>query len=76
MEKPSRALDIGCGVGRASFELARVFDEVVAIDYNKSFIDTCAVLRDNGHLGYTALRHGDIFTEHVAVVDSAIVSRT
>lgn len=69
-------MDIGCGVGRASFELAWVFDEVIAIDYNKSFIDTCTVLRDNGQLGYTAVRHGDIFTEHVAVIDPAIVSRT
>jgi len=74
-DKPQRALDIGCGVGRATFELARVFDEVVGIDYSKSFIDTCCLLRDKGRLGYTALRHGDLVSDLVAVIDSTIVSK-
>lgn len=30
---PRRALDVGCAVGRACFELARDFDEVVGIDF-------------------------------------------
>jgi SAM-dependent methyltransferase len=30
---PTRALDIGCSVGGASFELARTFDEVVGVRY-------------------------------------------
>jgi len=63
-------------VGRATFELARVFDEVVGIDYSKSFIETCCLLQDNGQLGYTALRQGDIVSELVAVVDSTVVSKT
>jgi len=73
-QRPQRALDVGCGVGRATFELARVYDEVVGIDYRKSFINTCLVLRDNGRLGYTAQRHGEIATDLVAVVDSTIVN--
>jgi len=63
-------------VGRATFELARLFDEVVGIDYSKSFIETCCLLRDKGQLGYTALRQGDIVSEHVALIDSTIVSKT
>jgi putative 4-mercaptohistidine N1-methyltranferase len=33
-----RALDLGCAVGRSSFELSRHFDEVVGIDYSGRFI--------------------------------------
>jgi SAM-dependent methyltransferase len=30
----SRALDLGCAVGRASFELSKGFSEVVGIDFS------------------------------------------
>ena len=73
-QRPQRALDVGCGVGRTTFELARVYDEVVGIDYSKSFVDTCIVLLDKGRLGYTAQRQGDLVSDLVAVVDPAIVS--
>jgi 2-polyprenyl-3-methyl-5-hydroxy-6-metoxy-1,4-benzoquinol methylase len=33
-----RALDIGCAVGRSSFELARNFKEVVGIDFSHRFV--------------------------------------
>jgi putative 4-mercaptohistidine N1-methyltranferase len=33
-----RALDLGCAVGRSSFELSRYFDEVVGIDFSARFI--------------------------------------
>jgi len=52
-----------------------MFDKVVGIDYSKSFIETCSVLRDKGRLGYTALQHGEIVKELFAVVDSTIVIR-
>jgi len=32
-----RALDVGCAVGRATFELARSFDETVGIDLSARF---------------------------------------
>lgn len=37
MEKSSKrkALDLGCAVGRTSFELAREFDEVAGVDRSK-----------------------------------------
>jgi putative 4-mercaptohistidine N1-methyltranferase len=35
----SRALDIGCAVGGASFELAKTFDHVDAFDFSESFVD-------------------------------------
>lgn len=41
-----RALDLGCAVGRTSFDLAEYFDDVLGIDISKAFI-ACA----NEHLG-------------------------
>lgn len=34
-----RALDLGCAVGRSTFEIAREFSEVVGIDISQTFID-------------------------------------
>ena len=34
----SRALDIGCAVGRSTFELSKFVDEVVGIDYSSEFV--------------------------------------
>ena len=36
--KKGRALDLGCAVGRSSFELTRYVEEVVGIDYSEAFI--------------------------------------
>ena len=35
----ARALDLGCAVGRSSFELTRHFDQVVGIDFSARFIE-------------------------------------
>jgi putative 4-mercaptohistidine N1-methyltranferase len=43
-----RALDLGCAVGRASFELSRDFPEVVGIDLSRSFIAAAETLRAEG----------------------------
>lgn len=40
------ALDVGCAVGGAAFELARVFDNVLGIDYSQAFVDAAKVRRD------------------------------
>ena len=40
-----RALDLGCAVGRASFELARYFEDVVGVDYSQAFVDTANELK-------------------------------
>jgi hypothetical protein len=44
----TRALDIGCAVGRACFELSRDFDSVVGIDYSHAFVDACNALKAGG----------------------------
>ncbi|KNC75363.1 hypothetical protein SARC_12111 [Sphaeroforma arctica JP610] len=44
----SRALDIGCAVGRSSFELARHFEDVVGIDFSQHFIDVANDIKEHG----------------------------
>ena len=38
LRRRGRALDLGCAVGRSSFELARHFDDVLGIDFSMRFI--------------------------------------
>jgi 5-histidylcysteine sulfoxide synthase/putative 4-mercaptohistidine N1-methyltranferase len=41
------ALDIGCAVGGASFELAKTFDQVDAFDFSASFVNAAKVMQAN-----------------------------
>ncbi len=60
-ECPKRhALDLGCAAGRASFELARVFDEVTGIDFSARFIGLGAQLAERGVLRYTLVDEGEL----------------
>jgi putative 4-mercaptohistidine N1-methyltranferase len=53
-----RALDLGCAVGRSSFELARHFDEVIGIDFSHRFIDAARTLQRDGEMRFQAPREG------------------
>ncbi len=53
-----RALDIGCAVGRSSFELAKNFSEVIGIDFSQAFVDCGAALQRGETLSYD--RYGDM----------------
>ena len=48
----ARALDIGCAVGRSSFELSKVCSEVIGIDYAHKFIDAANDLKSAGSVDY------------------------
>ena len=67
-----RALDLGCAVGRASFELARAYDEVMGIDLSRTFIDAANTLRHRGELRYFRKDEGQLGTMLNAMVDPAI----
>ncbi len=56
-----RALDIGCAVGRTTFELSRWFDDVVGIDYSHAFIKKANQLKNEGRLEYSYRIQGDQF---------------
>lgn len=56
----ARALDLGCAVGRASFELARSFSSVTGVDYSDRFIRAALVMRNTGRIGYPVAVEGDL----------------
>ncbi len=60
-DKPKhRAFDIGCAIGRSSFELARGFDEVIGVDFSARFIQEAQALKDNGILRYVMPTEGEL----------------
>lgn len=68
----TRALDLGCAVGGATFALAKTFKEAVGIDYSKCFIDTAIELQQSGKFAYEFTIEGDIKQAAIAKVDSEI----
>ena len=61
--KPAKkALDLGCATGRASFELARHFDQVTGIDFSARFISLGVRLAELGRLRYTLVEEGELVT--------------
>ena len=59
-KRASRALDLGCAVGRSSLELARKIPDVVGIDYSKSFIRAAKKIQSTGKLRFNLLEEGVI----------------
>jgi len=57
-ERIGRALDVGCAVGRSAFELSKIADEVVGIDFSRSFVDAAEALRRGETPGYR--RYGEM----------------
>jgi putative 4-mercaptohistidine N1-methyltranferase len=68
----ARALDLGCSVGRSSFELARHCEEVIGIDYSQAFIDAAnRIVVEGGHPA-TRLDEGSATTQISVSVDPSI----
>ena len=59
-----RALELGCAVGRASFELSTVCSEVVGIDFSQSFIEQARRLASERQVSFSSIEEGELTTEH------------
>lgn len=55
-----RALDMGCAVGRTSFELARHFDAVTGIDFSARSINLGVQMAQQGVVRYTVPDEGEL----------------
>lgn len=59
------ALDLGCAVGRAAFELARGgFEQVTGLDFSTRFFRLATYMRDEGYLRYALPEEGEIVSFH------------
>ncbi len=68
--KKGKVLDLGCAVGRASFELSKYFDEVVGLDYSQSFIDAAVRMKQHGKAEYRRHDTGRYYSQLVAKLSS------
>lgn len=59
-QRKGRALDIGCAVGRCSFELAKVFEHVTGIDFSASLINIGVQLQQQGVIRYSITDEGEL----------------
>ena len=62
MPADSRALDLGCAVGRSSFELSKYFGAVIGIDKSSAFIAAAESVRRDGGIDYKRLDEAPNFT--------------
>lgn len=56
----TKALDLGCATGRATFELAKEFDEVEGIDFSVRFVQVGAKLKSDGYVAFSSKEEGDL----------------
>ena len=66
------ALDLGCAVGRSSFEMARDFKKVIGIDYSYEFIKSANKLKKFQEVTFQRKDSGDQITELVAKITPEI----
>lgn len=62
----TRALDLGCAVGRSAFELARTFAQVTGVDLSRAFIAAAERMRASGRLVFPLLESGSVTREATA----------
>lgn len=61
-QKKEKALDLGCAVGRTTFEIARDFDQVIGLDLSNRFVECATHLKETGSLKYNISNEGELVT--------------
>ncbi len=60
----TRALDLGCAVGRSTFELARGFSAVTGVDFSARFIETACGMKEEGCIRYSLPEEGELVSRY------------
>ena len=68
----ARALDLGCAVGRSTFELARICESALGIDYTQRFIEAAQAIQRHGGLGYARTDEGALTTPLTALAPAGV----
>lgn len=58
----TKALDLGCATGRATFELAKNFEHVEGIDFSARFVGVGSKLKDNTAISFNTYEEGELYT--------------
>ena len=66
LSEKKNALDIGCAVGRTSFELSLYFEKVTGIDFSSNFIRTANQLKEGLTIPYSILVEGEHYANALA----------
>ncbi len=75
-ERVPRGLDLGCAVGRSTYEMTRSCDQVTGLDYSHAFIEAASRLKSDGTMRYARRDEGSLKTELAAELPDGIdVSR-
>ncbi|MCE9507993.1 MAG: 5-histidylcysteine sulfoxide synthase [Alphaproteobacteria bacterium] len=67
--KTEKVLDVGCAAGRASFELAKTFSHVDALDFSARLIQAPTNLQKTGTQRYVVQDEGELITYKEARLD-------
>lgn len=62
----ARGLDLGCAVGRSTYEMSRSCGHVIGIDFSRAFIDSANALREGRPIAYTRRDEGHAATGLIA----------
>ena len=73
----NRGLDVGCSVGRASFQLATYFDHVEAFDYSENFITTAKRIQSGEQVTFQVPIEGKISEKAIIKtgVDASVMKK-
>jgi len=74
--KLDHALDLGCAVGRSSFELATRFKKVDAVDFSTRFIRNAERLNEHGNVRYLITDEGELSTLKQVSLDDLGLAET
>ena len=56
----TKALDLGCATGRASFELAKEFNAVDGVDFSVRFVGVGSKLKEDGYVAFHSIEEGEL----------------
>lgn len=67
-----RGLDLGCAVGRSTFEMSHSCEQVVGIDFSNAFIDAAEALRTGKTLNYARREEAALATPLMASLPAGV----
>ena len=65
----TKALDLGCATGRATFELAKTFDSVEGIDFSVRFVQVGTNLQEKGVVTFQSPDEAELFTNKKVTIE-------